>query len=65
MFADKRIIVVGGMGDDENALDSIEELSEDGTHWTQMSKELQSSTEPTLKGLALHAVYFIKDTMGF
>ena len=38
MFADKRIVAVGGMGAKENALDSIEELSEDGTQWTKLSK---------------------------
>ena len=43
IFADNRIIVVGGMGADKNALDGIEELSEDGTHWTQISTDLQSS----------------------
>ena len=40
MFGDNRIIVVGGMGADKNALDSIEELSEDGTTWTPLSKDL-------------------------
>ena len=30
MFADNRIVAVGGMGAKENALDSIEQLSEDG-----------------------------------
>ena len=29
---------MGGMGAKENALDSIEELSEDGTQWTKLSK---------------------------
>ena len=41
MFGDNRIIVVGGMGAEKNALDSIEELSEDGTHWTPISTDLQ------------------------
>ena len=43
MFGDNRIIVVGGMGADKNALDSIEELSEDGTQWTQIGKDLSYS----------------------
>ena len=44
MFGDNRIIVVGGMGADKNALDSIEELSEDGTTWTTLSKDLVHET---------------------
>ena len=37
-FADNRIIAVGGMGMGMMALDSIEELAQDSSHWTPIGR---------------------------